>query len=70
MKNFNEIAIANRDPESTPRIKVLGLGGAGCNTISRLHALQLSGVELIAANTDRNPCMPIRLRTRFCWAQT
>jgi len=53
MKNFNEIAIANRDPESTPRIKVLGLGGAGCNTISRLHALQLSGVELIAANTDR-----------------
>jgi len=53
MRNFNEIANANRDPESTPRIKVLGLGGAGCNTISRLYALQLSGVELIAANTDR-----------------
>lgn len=53
MRNFNEIATANRDPESTPHIKVLGLGGAGCNTISRLHALQLSGVELIAANTDR-----------------
>ena len=34
------------------RIKVLGLGGSGCNTISRLSALNLEGVELIAANTD------------------
>ena len=53
MWNINENAIANQDPKSTARIKVIGLGGAGCNTISRLHALQLSGVELIAANTDR-----------------
>ena len=53
MWNINENAIANKDPKSTARIKVIGLGGAGCNTISRLHALQLSGVELIAANTDR-----------------
>lgn len=34
------------------KIKVLGLGGSGCNTISRLSALSLEGVELIAANTD------------------
>jgi len=34
------------------RIKVLGLGGSGCNTISRLSALNLEGVELIAANAD------------------
>ena len=34
------------------KIKVLGLGGSGCNTISRLSALNLEGVELIAANTD------------------
>ena len=34
------------------KIKVLGLGGSGCNTISRLSALDLDGVELIAANTD------------------
>lgn len=38
--------------KSSPRIKVLGLGGAGCNTIGRLALLQLPGVELIAANTD------------------
>jgi len=34
------------------KIKVLGLGGSGCNTISRLSALNLDGIELIAANTD------------------
>ena len=28
-------------------------GGAGCNTIARLCPLHLPGVELIAANTDR-----------------
>jgi len=39
--------------KTTPRIKVLGLGGAGCNTVQRLSALRISGVELIAANTDR-----------------
>ncbi len=39
--------------KSGPRIVVLGLGGAGCNTIARLCALRIPGVELIAANTDR-----------------
>jgi len=34
------------------KIKVLGLGGSGCNTITRLSALNLDGIELIAANTD------------------
>jgi len=34
------------------KIKVLGLGGSGCNTISRLSALNLDSIELIAANTD------------------
>ena len=39
---------------TAPRIKVLGLGGAGCNTITRLAYLQIPGVELIAANTDQH----------------
>jgi len=37
----------------SPRIKVLGLGGAGCNTIGRLASMHIPGVDLIAANTDR-----------------
>lgn len=35
-----------------PVIKVLGLGGAGCNTINHLMELNLPGVDCIAANTD------------------
>lgn len=35
-----------------PKIKVIGIGGAGCNTISRLSTFELKGVDLIAVNTD------------------
>lgn len=35
-----------------PVIKVIGLGGGGCNAINRMIELGLSGVEFIAANTD------------------
>lgn len=34
------------------KIKVIGIGGAGGNTISRLNSLELKGVDLIAVNTD------------------
>ena len=39
--------------ENLPVIKVMGLGGAGCNTINRMLALGIDHVEYIAANTDR-----------------
>jgi cell division protein FtsZ len=35
-----------------PVIKVLGVGGAGCNTINHLMEMELPGIECIAANTD------------------
>jgi len=35
-----------------PTIKVVGTGGAGCNTINRLHEMGIFGAELIAVNTD------------------
>lgn len=35
-----------------PNIKVIGLGGAGCNTINHLLEMNLPGIECIAANTD------------------
>ncbi len=50
MNNTNE---RTSQFNNTPRIKVLGLGGAGCNTINRLSFLDIPGVELIAANTDQ-----------------
>lgn len=36
-----------------PVIKIMGLGGAGCNTINRMLALGIDHVEYIAANTDQ-----------------
>ncbi len=36
-----------------PNIKVLGLGGGGCNAVNRMIELGLTGVDFVAANTDR-----------------
>jgi cell division protein FtsZ len=35
-----------------PVLKVIGLGGGGCNAVSRMMELGLRGVDFIAANTD------------------
>jgi len=37
---------------SPANIKVIGLGGAGCNAITRMVREQIQGVEFIAMNTD------------------
>lgn len=37
---------------SPAKIKVIGLGGAGCNAITRMVREQIRGVEFIAMNTD------------------
>jgi len=36
----------------TARIKVIGVGGAGCNAVNGMIEAQLAGVEFIAINTD------------------
>jgi cell division protein FtsZ len=36
-----------------PRIVVLGCGGAGNNTVNRLHNMGIDGAETVAINTDR-----------------
>ena len=37
---------------SPAKIKVVGMGGAGCNAITRMVREQIRGVEFIAMNTD------------------
>ncbi len=37
----------------TPRIMVIGTGGAGCNSVNRLARSGIKGAELVAINTDR-----------------
>jgi len=36
-----------------PRIVIIGCGGAGNNTVNRLHHMQVNGAETIAINTDK-----------------
>jgi cell division protein FtsZ len=36
-----------------PKIKVVGLGGGGCNAVNRMIEFGLKGIEFIACNTDK-----------------
>ncbi len=38
--------------ELTPKIAVLGVGGAGCNAVNNMIRAQLQGVDFVVANTD------------------
>ena len=41
-------------PAETPaNIKVVGVGGAGCNAVDRMIESNLKGVSFIAVNTDK-----------------
>ncbi|MEM4841521.1 MAG: cell division protein FtsZ, partial [Nanopusillaceae archaeon] len=46
-KELEELAL-----QTFKKVKVVGCGGAGSNTISRLYELGVENVELIALNTD------------------
>ncbi len=37
---------------SSARIKAIGVGGGGCNAITRMVREGITGVEFIALNTD------------------
>lgn len=38
--------------ETKPRIYVIGTGGSGCNTLTRMAEVGIDGVQLVAMNTD------------------
>ncbi len=40
-----------------PVLKVIGLGGGGCNAVERMIELGMKGVDFIAANTDQQTLM-------------
>lgn len=54
-ENFGSLessGIEKVDDEPITRIKVIGIGGAGCNAINRMIQDGLSNVEFVAVNTD------------------
>jgi len=42
----------NKQTESFARIKVIGVGGGGCNAVNRMIEEGIEGIEFIAINTD------------------
>ncbi|MFN2152623.1 MAG: cell division protein FtsZ [Anaerolineales bacterium] len=54
----------NINPESFARIKVVGIGGGGCNAVNRMIDEGLTGIEFIAVNTDAQALQFSKAKTR------
>jgi cell division protein FtsZ len=50
--------------ETFARIKVVGVGGAGCNAINRMIAEGIQGIEFVAVNTDGQALLQSSAQTR------
>src|SRR5512137_1223110 len=53
-----------QSPESFARIKVIGVGGGGCNAVNRMIDEGLQGIEFIAVNTDGQALLLSKAPTR------
>lgn len=51
--------------KSKPIIKVIGAGGAGCNTISRMMEVGIKDVETVAVNTDAQDLLFTKADTKL-----
>ena len=51
-------------PESLARIKVIGVGGGGCNAVNRMIDEGLNGIEFITVNTDAQALVMSKAPTR------
>jgi len=49
---------------SNTKIKVIGVGGSGCNALSRMMKCKIKGVELIAVNADAQDIQRTRAHTK------
>ncbi len=54
----------NLQPESFARIKVVGIGGGGCNAVNRMIDEGLTGIEFISVNTDAQALQFSKAKTR------
>jgi cell division protein FtsZ len=52
------------DAESFARIKVVGVGGGGCNAVNRMIAEGIQGIEFISVNTDAQALLKSNAPTR------
>jgi len=52
MSKDNAIRMSFSEELSPAKIKVIGVGGGGCNAVNRMIRAKVEGIEFIAANTD------------------
>lgn len=52
MDFINKSGESSEPAHEVVKIKVIGVGGGGCNAVDRLKAANVEGVEFIACNTD------------------
>ncbi|KPK48163.1 MAG: cell division protein FtsZ [Dehalococcoidia bacterium SM23_28_2] len=58
--------MANRvDTEGLPPIKVVGVGGAGCNAVNRMIQAGVKGVQFVGVNTDTQALMRCDAESRL-----
>src|SRR6202035_4936906 len=50
--NMAEVRRAVTEPTHSATIKVIGIGGGGCNAVNRMVAAGLAGVDFFSVNSD------------------
>src|SRR5436190_13555401 len=53
------------DLDVLPPIKVIGVGGGGCNAVDRMIEEHIFGVEFVAVNTDAQALMLSKAETKI-----
>jgi len=51
--------------KNLPKIKVIGVGGSGSNTVSRMLKCKIKGVDFIAVNTDAQDLRKVRANVKI-----
>src|SRR2546425_13342055 len=51
--------------DGLPPIKVVGVGGGGCNAVNRMVQARIAGVEFVGVNTDAQALMRCDAETRI-----
>ncbi len=56
---------AKMDTDGLPPIKVVGVGGGGCNAVNRMVQAKITGVEFVGINTDAQALIRCEAETRI-----
>ena len=60
------MVVNNREPNTSARIKVIGVGGGGSNAVSRMFRDRMPGIEYLILNTDNQALMSCDVPLRIC----